>query len=204
MVRGTYRGGTLHAVGAAVRAVVVMGCGLLGCGLAGCSSSGQAPLGGATPGVTVAFESIDGPPEPVFRKLVAQLTQEAGTRQVAVVSREQSSQYRIRGYVAAHRQGRRSTIVWVWDIYTADRQRAMRLTGEVPGAGSDRNAWAAADDQVIGRMARDGVDRLVAFLAAPMAPGEQPAAPPEAPGPNVAFTPTDDGTLAYLPPSRPR
>jgi hypothetical protein len=159
---------------------------------------GQPALGLAGPGATtVAFESIDGPPETVFRKLVAQLNQEAASRQVAVVSREQPAQYRIRGYVAAHTQGKRSTIVWVWDIYNVERQRTMRLSGEVAGASPERNAWAAADDQAIGRIARDGLDHLVAYLAAPDIP-EVPGAPPDA-SPNVAFAPQDSNAMAYLP-----
>jgi len=102
---------------------------------------------------TVAFESIDGPPEPLFRKLVTQLAQEANARQVAMVSRDSPAQYRIRGYVAAHVQGTKTTLSWVWDVYDADRERAVRFAGEVPGAPSER-AWAAADDQVVTRIAR--------------------------------------------------
>lgn len=170
-------------------------CGLLA---TGCTTTGQPVMTNASlNATTVAFESIDGPPETVFRKLVLQLTQEASTRRVAVVSREQPAQYRIRGYVAAHVVGKRTTISWVWDIYDADRERAMRLSGEVPGGTGDRNAWNAADDQVIGRMARDGMDRLAAFLASPAPPTEAPAGPHEQPG--IAFAPTDTDTLAYLP-----
>jgi len=203
MLRGTYRRGAaawLAVCGTARTALMIAGCGLAA---AGCSSSGQPVLGVASPGpATVAFESIDGPPETVFRKLVLQLDQEASARQVAVVSREQPAQYRIRSYVAAHTQGKRSTIVWVWDIYNVDRQRTMRLAGEVAGAAPERNAWAAADDQAIGRIARDGMDRLVAYLAAPNAPGDLPGAPPAEPAPNVAFGPAHEGALAYLPPLR--
>jgi hypothetical protein len=176
-------------------------CTIFGCALmtAGCSSSGPLVLGAASRGAqTVAFDSIDGPPETVFHKLVLQLTEEARTRQVAVVSREEPAQYRIRGYLAAHVRRNRTTIAWVWDIYDAERQRAMRLSGEVPGASPEDKAWAAADDQAIGRMARDGMDRLAAFLAAPGDP-----AAPERPGPNVAFAPAAGNALAYLPQSRP-
>jgi len=151
---------------------------------------------------TVAFESIDGPPETLFHKLVTQLAKEANARQVAIVSRESPAQYRIRGYVAAHVQGKRTTITWVWDIYDADRERAMRLTGEAPGA-SPQRAWAAADDGVVTRMARDGMSRLAAFLASPgPAPTEVLPARDE-PSPNVASVPGTEGTLAFLPPSRP-
>ena len=174
-------------------------------GLAGCSSSSGLPPGFTNVGLhgtTVAFDSIDGPPETVFRDFVRQLNQEAQTRQVAVVSRESPAQYRIRGYLAAHVQGKRTTISWVWDIYDADRRRTMRLAGEEAGP-PGRTAWGAADDQVIGRIARDGMTRLAAFLSAPPAPDPAPPATPDDPAPNVAFTPPQNGILAFAPPDRP-
>jgi hypothetical protein len=185
--------------GAAWTALAIIGCSLIA---AGCTTSGQPELGvaglGAAGPRTVAFESIDGPPEALFRKLVAQLAQEANAHQIAMVSREAPAQFRIRGYVAAHVQGRKTTITWVWDVYDADRERATRFAGEVPGASSDR-AWAAADEAVVTRMARDGMNRLAAFLAAPT-PVESPR---EAPSPNVAAIPGAEGTLAFVPPSGP-
>jgi hypothetical protein len=174
-------------------------------GFAGCSSSGL-PSGFSDVnlrGTTVTFDSIDGPPETVFRTLVQQLNQEAQARQVAVVSRESAAQYRIRGYVAAHVQGKRTTISWVWDIYDGDRQRAMRLAGEETGP-PGRSAWSAADEQVIGRIARDGMSRLAAFLGSPPVPDAFPRAPGEEPAPNVAFAPSPTGILAFAPPDRPQ
>src|SRR6266851_8528141 len=168
MLRGTYRGGAagrFAALRAARLALAIAGAGLM---LAGCTTSGEPVLGaiGGTGSRTVAFESIDGPPEQLFRKLVTQLGEEATAHRVAMVSREQPAQYRIRGYVAAHVQGKKTTITWVWDVYDADRERAMRIAGEVPGAPSER-AWAAADDEVVTRIARDGMSRLAVFLANP-------------------------------------
>jgi len=158
-------------------------------------------MGGSGPR-TVAFESIDGPPEQLFRKLVTHLNQEAAAREIAMVSRELPAQFRIRGYVAAHVQGQKTTISWVWDVFDADRVRAVRLIGEVPGAPSER-AWAAADDAVVTRMARDGMSGLAAFLASPVpAPTEFPPTRDE-PSPNVASSPQAEGTLAFLPQSRP-
>jgi hypothetical protein len=167
--------------------------------LGGCSSSGfSGALSAASGPRTVAFESIDGPPETVFKNLVQQLNQEAQARQVSVVSREAAAQYRIRGYVAAHVQGKKTTISWVWDVYDADRQRAMRLTGEEVGT-SGRTAWNAADDQVLNHIARDGMTRLAAFLENPTAPE---TAPPTQTSPNVAFMPAMTGILAYAPADR--
>jgi hypothetical protein len=150
---------------------------------------------------TVAFESIDGPPEELFRKLVSRLSEEASAHQVVMVSRESPAQYRIRGYVAAHVQDKKTTITWVWDVFDADRERAIRFGGEVPGAPSQR-AWAAADDAVVARMARDGITRLAAFLASP---GETPAGqfPPREEASPVASTTNTEGSLAFLRQSQP-
>jgi hypothetical protein len=169
-----YQGGAA-AWQAACRALAILL--VAGCGLAGCTASGlldSAKFGqpGFVPaglsGTTVAFESIDGPPEHLFRKLVTQLTQEAQGRRLTVVSRESAAQYRVRGYVAAHIQGKKTTLSWVWDVFNTDEQLAVRFTGEVPSASSEQG-WAAADDQAVTRMARDGMDRLAAFLVNPAA-----------------------------------
>jgi hypothetical protein len=181
----------------AIRAGIVVACG--GLVSAGCSTAGPSGFGAAGFGATtVAFESIDGPPEAVFQKLVLRLTEEAGTRHVAVVSRDDAAQYRVRGYISAHVQGRKTTLAWVWDVFDADRHRMMRIAGEVPGATSQR-AWAAADDEVIRRMAHDGVERLAVFLAAPGTAEPQPAPATPDQSPNVAAAPAQEGALAYLP-----
>jgi hypothetical protein len=137
---------------------------------AGCSSlpssNGRLSLASAvSPGSTVAFESIDGPPPDVFRRLVADLNAEAGTRKIAVVSRESAATYRVRGYVSALVERDKTTFAWVWDIYDADKRRALRISGEEPAAaGKRRDAWAAADEQVLRRMARNGMDQMSGFL----------------------------------------
>jgi hypothetical protein len=137
---------------------------------AGCSSlpssNGRLSLASAvSPGSTVAFESIDGPPPDVFRRLVADLNAEAGTRKIAVVSRESAATYRVRGYVSALVERDKTTFAWVWDVYDSDKRRALRISGEEPAAaGKRRDAWAAADEQVLRRMARNGMDQMSGFL----------------------------------------
>jgi hypothetical protein len=183
-------------------ALLILSGGLL---MGGCTSGSpmlvNASYGG---GSTVAFESIDGPPETVFRRLVVRLNEEASARKLAVVSRDAAAQYRIRGYVSAHVQGKKTTLAWVWDIFDAGSERAIRLSGEVPGAASER-AWAAADDQAISRMAQDGIDRLSTFLASPVStqPNPVPSLPTDRPDPNIAFAPTENA-LAFVPSSPSR
>jgi hypothetical protein len=132
---------------------------------AGCTTDGQPTASFASArGATVAFESIDGPPQPVFQKLVENLATEAVARQVAVISRESTPQYRVRGYMAAHISGRRIHIGWVWDVYDANKRRVLRIANEELGGRSGGDAWAAADEAMLRRIARTGIDRLAAFL----------------------------------------
>lgn len=151
----------------------------------GCMSSspnGRMSLASATSsGSTVAFESIDGPPPDVFRKLVASLNDEAGARQIAVVSRSGPATYRVRGYVSALVERDKTTFAWVWDVYDTDKRRTLRITGEEQAAaGKRRDAWTGADEQVLRRMARNGMERIAVFLNSP-----EPA-PAVAPEPSLS------------------
>jgi hypothetical protein len=172
----------------------------IACGLGGCASSG--PGGGAFAqaggGATVAFESIDGPPPQVFDRMVNLLDSESKLRNVAVVSRDGSASYRIRSYLAAQVSRGRATIAWVWDVYDRDQQRALRLSGEEPAGKAGRDAWAAADDVVLRRIAQAGLTGLSGMING-TAPPEAPVAPPargrgpavagmDAPPPSGAFS----------------
>jgi hypothetical protein len=176
---------------------------LLALASSACTTTGQPTAATATLGPTVAFESIDGPPESVFHRLVQQISAEADARQVAVVSRTEAAQYRVRSYVSTQTRGKRSSVAWVWDVYDADHNRALRITGEEPASFAGTGTWAVADDQVLRQVARNGMDRLIAFLAAPAA-GPRPAAPARSGAPEQRIAAGDDfvpqpvGGLAYL------
>src|SRR5262249_10993696 len=111
---GTASRTALHRLGVGLAAAT-----LLGLCVAGCATSPQAPAAyasAASPrGPTVAFDSIDGPPETIFQQLVQDLSDEAAARQMAVVSRDAPAQYRVRGYLAAIVAKNRTTMIsWVW------------------------------------------------------------------------------------------
>ena len=169
----------------------------LGFGLAGCSTAPQAPAAYASVrGPTIAFESIDGPPESIFRKYVQNISDEANARQMAIVSREAPAQFRVRGYLATLVEKRRGTVIaWVWDVYDIDQRRALRLSGEEKTSGAGRGTWAAADDSLLRRIAKSGMDQLTAFLAAPGAPNAPYV--PASGGPGVAAG--DDATSGAKP-----
>lgn len=159
---------------------------MLALGSAACNST-TGPLAGPGPlaaggGPTIAFESIDGPTEAIYSKLVQGLTEAAGARQIAVVSRGAPAQYRVRIYAATVVYPKRSVVHWVWDVYDANQQRTRRLTGEETITGKGLKTWAAADDALVRKIAHSGMDRLVAYLGSPApAPAPAPVAPQTAP-----------------------
>lgn len=161
--------------------------------LAGCASGGgaadtsRASMGG---GATVAFESIDGPPPHVFARMVSLLDAESKTGNLAIVSREGSASYRVRGYLSAQVHRGRTVIAWVWDVYDRDGQRALRLAGEESAGKSAREAWAAADDAVLRRIAQAGLAGLGGIVhgGAPI----EPLAPQNPRGNGAAIASVDD------------
>jgi len=171
--------GVRHAFGDAL-AVGRIGA-LLACALAlcGCDPESQNMSAASPRGATVAFDSVDGLPPGQFQKLVQDLNDEAQARRLAVISREQPSAYRVRGYLAAKVARRQTTITWVWDIFDLNEQRALRISGEETAKVRHKDAWAAADDAMLRRIANTSMEQLAAFLTSPeVAPGTAPAAEP--------------------------
>lgn len=134
-------------------------------------------------------------PQYQFQSLVRSLEQEAETRQLAFVSRTGAAQYHVRGYASAHiRHKRATTIVWVWDIYDSSQERTLRVSGEQAGT-NGRRGWAAADDQVIRNIAKDGMTQLAGFLAGPQEPQAPAVSPPPAPAVAAAESTTQHASL---------
>lgn len=164
--------------------------------LAGCNQNGS-PTAATPRGATVAFESIDGPPQTQFRTLVQNLNDEAQSRQLAVISREQSSVYRVRGYLAAHVVQGRTTISWVWDVFDKDENRALRVAGEETVKGQSRDAWTAADNAMLKRIAQTSMAQLATFLTSPeVAPGTAPAPAPASPSEGTLISANDSSPEA--------
>jgi hypothetical protein len=162
---------------AALAALLLVACGLGGCASGGSAGGSFAMASGGGP--TVAFESIDGPPPQVFDRMVGVLDSESKLRNLSIVSREGGASYRVRSYLSAQVSRGRTTIAWVWDVYDRDQQRALRLSGEEPAGKAGRDAWAAADDLVLRKIAQAGLSGLSGMING-TAPSD---APPPAPAP---------------------
>jgi len=181
------------------------------CVLGGCASGGSAngafAMASAGDSPTIAFESIDGPPPQVFDRMVSVLDSESKLRSLAIVSREGSAAYRVRGYLSAQVVRGRTVIAWVWDVYDRQQQRALRLSGEEAAgkAGRDatRDPWAAADDLVLRKIAQAGLSGLSSMIngtpsdAVPASPAPSRRGPAVASADVPASTDIGSTTLGY-------
>ena len=170
-------------IAAALFAVAAALGGCAGGGATGSNSYAMAPSAGGGP--TVTFESIDGPPPQVFDRMVSVLDSESKLRNLSIVSREGGASYRVRSYLSAQVVRGKAVIAWVWDVYDNNQQRALRLSGEEPGGKAGRDAWAAADDLVLRKIAQAGLSGLSSMINGG-APDTAPAPAPERRGPAVA------------------
>jgi hypothetical protein len=169
----------LRRAGSRVLAVMLLAAAtaLGGCAGGGGAANSYAMAPSAGSGATVAFESIDGPPPQVFDHMVGVLDSESKLRSLSVVSREGTAAYRVRSYLAAQVVRGRTVIAWVWDVYDANQQRALRLSGEEPtSAKGGRDPWGAADDLVLRKIAQAGFSGLSNMI------NGTPDAPSSAPG----------------------
>jgi len=161
--------------------------GCAGGGATGSNSYAMAPSAGGGP--TVAFESIDGPPPQVFDRMVGVLDSESKLRNLSIVSREGGASYRVRSYLSAQVVRGKTVIAWVWDVYDNNQQRALRLSGEEPAGKAGRDAWTAADDLVLRKIAQAGLSGLSSMINGGT-PDAAPAPAPERRGPAVASVET--------------
>lgn len=180
--------------GTVVRTTLVATWLAIACALGGCAAGGNVAdsYAMATPagsGATVAFESIDGPPPQVFDRMVGVLDSESKLRSLSIVSREGTAAYRVRSYLSAQVVRGRTMIAWVWDVYDSNQQRALRLSGEEPASKAGRDAWGAADDLVLRRIAQAGLSGLSSMINGGPADGPAPAPGPELRGAAVASAP---------------
>ena len=177
---------TQRALIAAVLLVVAPALG--GCAGGGAASGGNPSASYAMvstgSGPTLTFESIDGPPPQVFDRMVSVIDSESKLRNLSIVSREGRASYRVRSYLSAQVVRGKTVIAWVWDVYDNNQQRALRLSGEEAAGKAGRDAWAAADDLVLRKIAQAGLSGLSGMING--TPDAAPAAAPDRRGPAVA------------------
>ncbi len=93
---------------------------------------------------SIRFLPIIGAPVQSVTPLSRQLGNEARAHQLKIKSSsDTTSDHILKGYLSAFNDGKKTTVVYVWDVLDASGRRLSRLQGqeEVPGAA--RDAWAS-------------------------------------------------------------
>ena len=163
---------------ALIAAALIFVAGALGGCAGGGAASNSFAMAAGGGGATLAFESIDGPPPQVFDRMVNVLDTESKLRNLQIVSREGGASYRVRSYLSAQVIRGKTMIAWVWDVYDNNQQRALRLSGAEQAGKAGRDAWAAADDLLLRKIAQAGLAGLSGMInGSPEAPLPTPSAP---------------------------
>jgi hypothetical protein len=152
---------------------------------AACTTTG----GGGLPAgqhSTVAFDRVDGLPPAVFDRYVRKLNDEAEAKRVPVVTREGFAPYRIKGYVSVWTRKRETTLSWVWEVFDAEGQRVMRISGDEKAGKAGRDAWQSVSDEVLARAARSGMEQLSEYFRSPDSQGTAVATAAPEPAPQAA------------------
>jgi hypothetical protein len=162
----------LDSAGRAGLAIACLACLV---GLAACQDTGggRGGLSASTPridapGVPIAIESIEGAPESVKVQLANALASEASARQIALVSRSDPAQYRVKGYLTAFpAEGGGTTLAFVWDVFDASNKRSHRIEGSsIAGAGGGADPWSGVDQATLRQIASQGMNEIAGFLVA--------------------------------------
>lgn len=127
---------------------------------------------------SVAIVSVDGAPPAVAADFARRLDGAARSRDLAVVD-SGKARYLVRGYLSASPTEDGAEIEYVWDVFTAGKQRVQRLNDAVAVKGAGGDPWALAGEAVLNSVAAHSADDLAAFLsntpeASPAAAASEP------------------------------
>ena len=113
---------------------------------------------------SVAVVSVEGAPGAISASFSQALEREARARDIVVVDAA-SARYLVRGYLSASLTADGASIEYVWDVFTADKQRAQRLSDVIAVKGSGDDPWALAGDAALTSVAAKSADDLAAYLS---------------------------------------
>ena len=114
-------------------------------------------------GASLAFASIEGPPDAVGARFMQRFAQTAQARDVALVPAE-AAQYRLRAYLTASPAQGATRLAYVLDVFDRQGRRVQRLTDEA-GVRPDADPWEAVDERSLALFADRGAEEVAAFLS---------------------------------------
>jgi hypothetical protein len=161
--RKALAGGLLAALAALLVAGCVETAGDMAAGVEGSQQFVRRP-DASMAGATMAIVSIEGAPSELAARFDQKLDEAAAQRQIALAP-PTSARYLVRGYFTAAPVEGGATVNFVWDVFTADKQWAQRLSDAMVVRGSGDDAWAMVGDAALDSIAGKCADDLAAYLS---------------------------------------
>jgi hypothetical protein len=138
---------------------------------------------------SVAIVSLEGAPAAILASFSPIMEGAARARDIEVVDAA-SARYLVRGYLSAALIEDGASIEYVWDVFTADKRRAQRLSDVIEVKGSGADPWALAGEAALRSVAAESADDLAAFLSnTPEAAAVAASAPAPAAGTPLSYAP---------------
>jgi hypothetical protein len=141
----------------------------LALGLTACQSNGFSSLASfnAPPdGMPVSVESIDGPPEMLQAAIIDELASAAARNDIDLVTDGAPARYHVRGYVTADRTNAgKAALAYVWDVFDAEKRRAVRVSGSSALKEDSGDSWERLDKEALAKLAADSMAEIASFLA---------------------------------------
>jgi hypothetical protein len=137
---------------------------LIGLGLAGCQTAGGSGAIADAGGVAISVEALNGPPDAVRTVLRDEISSAAAVRQVQLVGATEGARYRVIGYLASETtDSGASAVSFVWDVFSADKRLAQRVSGRVPVAGAAK--LEDLDRASLKRIADESMNEIATVIA---------------------------------------
>ncbi len=117
----------------------------------------------------VSLRPISGPPDDVSAELGRQLNEAANEQGIAlIVDQNIKSEYALRGYVTALKNGPNVNVSYLWDVVDARGQRVSRIEGEeaLSGSADAKAPWTAVTPAASRAIAQRSMGELVKWLKA--------------------------------------
>ena len=102
---------------------------------------------------SVAIVSVEGAPPAIAADFSRRLDGAARARQLAVVDAARA-RYLVRGYLSASATEDGAEIEYVWDVFTAQKQRVQRLNDVIAVKGAGDDPWTLAGEAVVDQRRR--------------------------------------------------
>lgn len=131
-------------------------------------ATGTAPAQSAAIGsaARIQFAPIVGTSVEAATALSARLASRARERGMVLArSNDPATTHMLKGYFTPLKEGKQTTVIYVWDVYDPTGNRIHRISGQQKAASESGEAWKSVSDATMRTIAESTIDQLADWLA---------------------------------------